>query len=125
MPPAPRPEPAFRFTIPRPPSTNALYANVPGKGRVKTKLYRVWIKTAGWTVKAQKQPVPHFDGEVEIEIAGLGSLDVDNTKAIPDLLKRLGILDDDKQIARQVTEQIAPSWARSTGWYSSRRVEGT
>ena len=102
--------PQCRFIIPGPPSTNALYANVLGKGRVKTKRYRAWIDEAGWEIKIHHMPLPHFDGDVEIEIAGIGKLDVDNTKAIPDLLKSLGILNDDKQIVRQTTERIAPSW---------------
>ncbi len=42
------------FTIPRGPSVNALYSNVRGKGRVKTKRYMTWINSAGWELKIQK-----------------------------------------------------------------------
>ena len=39
---------------PRPPSANALYSNVRGKGRVKTRQYRDWIwpsSEPGWGIK--------------------------------------------------------------------------
>ncbi len=90
-------EPACRFRIPRPPSTNALYANVPGKGRVKTKRYRDWITAAGWEMRAQGT-VNFSCGSVRMLIEGVGKMDVDNVKAIPDLCKAMGIIADDKLI---------------------------
>jgi len=110
--------PACRFAIPRPPSTNNLHGShidwKTGKmRRHNTRAYKAWIDAAGWSMKVQQNPLPHFDGEVEIEIAGLGGIDIDNTKAIPDLLKRLGILNDDKQVAKQTTTRVAPTWSFS------------
>lgn len=43
----------IRFEIDVPPSTNNLYANARGKGRVKALAYRQWLEAAGWEVKAQ------------------------------------------------------------------------
>ena len=93
-------EPACRFTITRPPSTNALYANVPGKGRVKTKRYREWIELAGWEIKlACPGRLPYFGhGLRDMLIEGVSGIDTDNVKAVPDLLKRLHIIPDDKLI---------------------------
>jgi Holliday junction resolvase RusA-like endonuclease len=94
-------EPACRFLLPTPPSTNQLYANVPGKGRVKTARYKGWITAAGWEVKRQ---APRFDywGEslpaVRMLIEGAVGLDVDNLKAIPDLMQSMGVLSNDRII---------------------------
>jgi hypothetical protein len=38
--------PKLRFTLPVAPPLNNIFLNVPGKGRVKTKRYRQWIKDA-------------------------------------------------------------------------------
>lgn len=92
------------FTLPMPPSTNALYRNVPGKGRVKTSDYKAWIKDAGWQMKLQSSPLPlpRLDGPLELRISLPASsrIDIDNIKALPDLLKKMGAIDDDKQIRR-------------------------
>ncbi len=69
-------EPACRFTCPQPPSTNALYANVAGKGRVRTKAYKAWIERAGWEVKIQRA-VP-VAGRVRMLIEGVTRIDLDN-----------------------------------------------
>jgi hypothetical protein len=37
-----------------PPSVNTIYANVPGKGRVKSARYKTWLKAAGWDIAAQR-----------------------------------------------------------------------
>lgn len=36
----------FHIDLPLPPSVNALYRNVPGRGRVKTALYKRWHAVA-------------------------------------------------------------------------------
>ena len=96
------------FTIPPPPSANNLYANVPGKGRVKTTLYRIWANSAGWQVRQQFGTLPHYDGFVYLDIDLPRGMDIDNgQKACFDLLQTpkgrrlkhgLGIIVDDKMI---------------------------
>lgn len=85
--------------VPIPPTTNHLYLNVKGKGRVKTKAYRVWQEQAGWlNSKAKWQP---FTGLVAIEITVPTDRrrDLDNyLKALCDLLQYMGILKNDSQI---------------------------
>lgn len=91
------------FTLPMPPSTNALYRNVPGKGRVKTADYKAWIKDAGWQMKLQgASSFLYLAGplELRISLSAKSRIDVDNIKALPDLLKKMGVIDDDKQIRR-------------------------
>jgi crossover junction endodeoxyribonuclease RusA len=52
------------IVLPMPPSVNALFRNLTGKGRVKTKAYRKWIKAADAEFMTQKRallgqtPVP-------------------------------------------------------------------
>lgn len=88
--------------IPVPPSTNALYTNVPGKGRVKTARYKTWITEAGWAAKVSAGPgnLPSFRGAVAvaIEVPRSSRIDLDNIKAVPDLLVSLGIIADDRLI---------------------------
>jgi crossover junction endodeoxyribonuclease RusA len=91
--------PVCRFTLPPPPSTNALYANVPGKGRVKTRAYKAWITEAGWEIKIQLGGTIHTWNEpVGMLIEGVKRLDLDNLKAIPDLCKTMGLIADDRLI---------------------------
>ena len=98
------------FSLPRPPSTNKLYINPRGNqirykdgrrttpGRLKSQIYKAWIEEAGWKIKAQLTPIPRFMGPVTLTIASVAKIDIDNIKAIPDLLKTMGMLGDDKQI---------------------------
>jgi len=88
------------FTLPLPPSVNALYANVAGRGRVKSERYRTWLNAAGWELKAQKPP--RVEGHYCIWIwanrpdgrkRDLGNLE----KPVSDLLVAHGIVADDSQ----------------------------
>lgn len=110
---------ACTFTIPMPPSVNALFANVSpaqraaaaaqGKklpGRMKTAAYRAWIKEAGWTIRAQR-PLP-TPGRVEVGLSferHSDRADVDGRiKATLDLMVTMGLIDDDRHVMRLVTE---------------------
>lgn len=84
-----------------PPSLNNIYANLPGKGRVKSNHYRIWRSAAGWDVKAAK--VKLISGPVLLDITvekprGVRS-DVSNRiKATEDLLVEMGVLADDSLV---------------------------
>lgn len=94
----------FSFFLTPPPSTNALYANRrygKGRGRIKTAAYKAWIKTAWGEIREQHVgQLPHYPGNFELEIwlPGAGRQDIDNVKAIPDLLKTLHLITDDKRM---------------------------
>ena len=116
---------AVEFRLPMPPSTNALYANAPGKGRVKTTRYRSWIDEAGWELKRQLVPVPHLSGRVAMRI-GLSTearIDFDNIKAIGDLMKRMGLLDDDRQIRDLRVHEWSLGKAECVVWLQEMRPE--
>lgn len=97
--------------LPFPPSTNALYANVRGKGRVKSERYRTWINAAGWDLAAQR-PKSIGSGPYLISITlerkrdgrrrDLGN----HHKAVSDLLVDHGIIPDDHH-----EERIEMAWS--------------
>ncbi len=92
--------------IPIPPSTNQLYRNVTGKGRVKTSKYKYWLKDTLWTLKAA---VPVLVPPVKLVVTihgGKGfstASDISNRmKAVEDALVSTGRLEDDT--VKSVTE---------------------
>ena len=89
-----------------PPSTNSLWANAPGKGRVRTAEYRRWREDAGWMIKAAR--LPKITGRVAISIrAGLPARrrDLDNlTKPLLDALTSFGVIEDDG-LAHRITSE--------------------
>ena len=95
------------LVLPRPPSLNALFRNLPTGGRGKTKEYEAWRKEAGWEVRRQR---PHVvTGEYALDIFVPPSLrDVDNhcAKAVSDLLVELQVTPDDKFARRSATEVV-------------------
>lgn len=102
------------FTIPMPPSVNALYANRPG-GRFKTDAYKNWINLAALCIRDQK-PAP-ISGYVAVRYVvatftdkrkhDLGNLE----KALSDCLTHHDIIDDDSQI-RKITLEYSSITAK-------------
>lgn len=93
-------EPA-RVLLPPPISTNHLFANVPGRGRITSKEYQAWKKAAAQLLTAQRCPrfttpvyISIMVGEVDVGAA----MDSDNTlKAAIDALKGAQIIVDDNR----------------------------
>lgn len=89
-----------RVLLPPPISTNNLFSNVPGRGRIATTDYKAWKVRAAQLLAAQPRPrftVPVFIslmlGEVDV-----GNMDSDNAaKAAIDALKRAQIIVDDSR----------------------------
>lgn len=90
------PLPDYRVSLPRPPSTNNLFASV-GRKRIKTKRYEAWIHEASKMMLVAGQR-PRFDGRVRMLIEGAFKTDIDNIKAVPDLLVKMGVLVDDNLV---------------------------
>lgn len=101
------------FEIPLPPSVNALYANVPGVGRVKTAKYKAWLLKAKmgllsdanmWSRAAKRIQTAMLDGyEAIIHVPERMRGDIDGRiKAILDLFVSIGFTPDDK-FCRSVT----------------------
>ena len=94
------------LVIPKPPSTNSLYANVPGRGRVRTRAYKDWITAAGWEIKLQAGN-QQLKGKYVLSIWLPEGVDIDNgVKSIADLLgpprgkkkHGLSITEDDREM---------------------------
>ena len=94
-----------------PPSTNHLYFNVPGRGRVKTQKYRDWSETCGNILN--RQITGRMCGRVDIRIQLEDchrTRDASNTiKPIEDLLVKVGaIFNDNSKFVRSVKAEWAP-----------------
>lgn len=84
------------FTLSVPPSANKLFANVPGKGRVKASAYRAWIRGELKALMAQRARPIGARASVAITLPNGTRSDCDNKiKATCDLLVRAGVLQDD------------------------------
>jgi Holliday junction resolvase RusA-like endonuclease len=85
-----------------PPGVNNLFANVAGKGRVKTRAYRDWLETASWQVELQRPG--HVSGSYRVNIGVRQATlrnDLDGLlKPILDLLVSCGVTDDDRHLRR-------------------------
>jgi len=93
------------LTLPVPPSTNALFKNVAGRGRVKTVEYSRWLKHADAAFYCAR-PKP-ISGPVEITILceennrrDLGNYE----KSVTDWLVRCDLIDGDRcKVVRKIT----------------------
>lgn len=99
----------INLSLPMPPSTNSLYRNAPGRGRVKTERYKTWIRAAMNEAMPQRQKaIPGPYQMVILLSAESRRTNADATnriKAPEDLLKRLGLITDDRY-----AESVAVSW---------------
>jgi Holliday junction resolvase RusA-like endonuclease len=81
-----------------PPSTNNLYINVRGRGRVKSGKYVDWLNTAGLILNSQTKG--RITGRVDILILVEDchpQRDASNTiKPVEDLLVKCGVIQDDR-----------------------------
>lgn len=86
-----------------PPSTNNLFANILGKGRVKSKRYRAWLDMCGKEIQLQGKKRIH--GHVSLNIGLVApdarKRDLSNAiKPIEDLLVSMQVIDDDSLVRR-------------------------
>ena len=100
--------------LPVPPSVNGMFANVPGKGRIKSRDYKSWIRAAGWGVaaaanwQADKRPFgPGFTVTLFLPLTMRGELD-DRLKPVLDRLVRRRVRVDDRH-ASQV-KAVKATW---------------
>lgn len=99
----------LRLRLPFPPSVNAAYRNVPGKGRVKTRTCLAWEKAAR-AAAAAYEPMGMIRGPYEMRLSvkrpDARRRDVENLiKTTSDLLVSLGLVEDDS-----MAESVTASW---------------
>lgn len=101
---------AISLVLPFPPSVNSAYRNVPGRGRVKTKVYRDWFTEA--TIMAKLQARGNIEGHYAFHmmasrpdrrVRDLGNLE----KVTHDLCVSLGLVEDDS-----LCERILLEWSK-------------
>lgn len=96
-----------------PPSTNGLFRNVRGRGRVKTDRYKKWRDKASWEIRLQHKGPP-LDGPTALTLSmrrPRANADLDNhLKAAIDALEEGGAIANDKQISC-----ITAAWADHEG----------
>lgn len=95
-----------------PPSVNAMYVNVPGRGRAKSKKYADWLSAEGWNLASQRRNFRYFKEPVEVSITvpdAKPAFDADNRiKPTLDLLVKHGLIaDDNSAIVRRVQISIS------------------
>jgi len=100
------------FTQHIPPSVNACFSNVKGKGRIRTERYRQWATAAGWDCKRKGSVHGAFTVTITIDRQTRHVLsDIDNRcKPVLDLLQEHGIIDNDRHCERATIE-----WGEAKG----------
>src|SRR5262245_30123746 len=89
------PEIILRLTPP--PWLNNIFVNVLGRGRVPSKRYKSWQRTAGWELQTQRQGCIGGPWEVAIALPENLTGDCDNyVKPLLDLLVKHAVVDDDR-----------------------------
>ena len=82
-----------------PPSVNGLYANIAGRGRIKSAGYKTFLNAFGWDVKRQKPEPVHGHYTMSVTLSWLKrrpNADLSNRiKGLEDALVDLGVIDDD------------------------------
>ena len=112
--------PYHTVIIPKPPSVNAMYANVSDaarataiargrkpRGRKKTGEAHVWSAEAAWEILRTKPPRMERHYELVIELGRRAGTDLGNyEKAVSDLLQAMGIVRNDS-----LCEDLRIKWA--------------
>lgn len=109
----------IHLSLPYPVSVNAMYANAPGRGRVKTERYKTWLNAAGWALKSARpsKVAGAYTLEITLFQSDKRKRDLDNTvKAISDLLVTHQLVEDDSLCTRLVVQRVPSDtqWAEVT-----------
>tara|TARA_Y100000310_G_C20678911_1_gene814717 strand:+ start:372 stop:713 length:342 start_codon:yes stop_codon:yes gene_type:complete len=87
------------FSLPIPPSVNAMYVNVAGVGRVKTTTCKQWYAEAKTEIMMQRRDIPEVADKATVHyvVPYNGRRDLDNyLKALNDVLVSSGVLPSDR-----------------------------
>lgn len=91
--------------LPYPVSVNAMYRNVRGRGRVKTKKYLDWIGRSAFSYI--KKPFDECVVHIKVKRPDKRKRDIDNiAKGILDLLVHCCVLSDDRCVEKLIIEWV-------------------
>lgn len=103
----------MKIKLPFPPSTNNLYLNVPGRGRVLSPEYRAWKVEAGHGLNRQKPGLFKSRAIIFISIDESRQGDCGNReKAVTDLLVEHGVLKGDQ---KRYVKRVSIGWESVEG----------
>ena len=94
--------------LPAPISTNKLWRPIVRGGKpaiVSTKEYLAWISEAGWRLNAQRPGMVEGPYAITMKISRKSRADLDNVKAVSDLLQTQGVIENDRLAERVVIER--------------------
>lgn len=93
------------FELAVPPSVNAMYRNVPGRGRVRTSAYNAWLQGELKALVAQRARPVLPPVSISMFMPETMRGDISNrAKACEDLLVKAGVIpDDNKRIVRSIS----------------------
>ncbi len=101
------------LTLPVPPSTNALFVNVPGKGRVPSVRYKQWRQDALATLWTQPRKFMGCPCAITLIVPDKGRRDLDNfAKPILDFLVQHNFIADD---SREFVRDLRIKWSDVEG----------
>lgn len=101
--------PAIVITVPRPPSANRMWRNVPGMKRpVLDRNYAAWLETAGWEARRQAVGMDRITCRFDVVLSvPISQRDTDNwQKPLMDLMQHAGIVSNDGNMHRIETEPM-------------------
>lgn len=99
--------------LPFPPSTNNLFLNVRGRGRIRSKAYRAWSEAASWELLSQRPAKLVGPVAVCIHLVAPNKrrMDADNRiKPVLDLLVEHSIIQADDS---RIVKEIKAVWAET------------
>ncbi len=99
-------------TLHIPPSVNNCFANVKGKGRIRTERHRQWAAAAGWDFNGKGTVSGAFEVRITIDRNTRHILsDIDNRcKPVLDLLQEHRIVENDRYC-----ERVTIEWGEAHG----------
>ncbi len=91
---------ALVIRLPMPPSSNNMFTNARGKGRVKSGVYVTWSNRAAWIVRDAVRAPLDRPCSVAIDLIGLPkTADIDNrVKPVLDALQNGGAITNDRLV---------------------------
>lgn len=107
----------IEINLPMPPSTNGLWVNVPGRGRVRSRIYKKWATEAGWELQLQRPKKIKGNYSLTILLSKLrrGSDVANREKALSDLLQTHGIIENDsllQDLHMKWDDQVKSGWVK-------------
>jgi crossover junction endodeoxyribonuclease RusA len=101
----------IKLNLEYPPSVNQLWRAVPGRGVIKSKVYRIWLEKNLWIIRGQtsNKILGKFTIEFEATRPDKRRRDIDNLiKPLMDVIVQAGLVEDDS-----LCEMLSIKWTEN------------